>query len=154
MNTGTRPPSTPQPALRLRRREHLLVLVRVQLLILRLWFLLTDRRVINCSKLPNVTNCALMADVVAGLLTILKILRTFTNAATREWSGAYNAGDSVHVNRVIVNYTKHITDQSCLRSWAAPATAASTAPETTAALERRSIVSDNPWFWQLDCWKY
>ena len=57
-----------------------------------------------------------MADVVADLLTTLRMLTTFSIAASREYSGAYNAGDSVHVNRVIVNYTKHITDQSCLRS--------------------------------------
>ena len=78
--------------------------------------MLKERRVINCARLPIVAICALMADVIAGLLTIIKILTTFSIAASRGSSGAYNAGDSEHVNLVIVNYTNQITDQSCLRS--------------------------------------
>ena len=74
-----------------------------------------------------------MAVVVASLLTILIILATVRIPASRGSSGAWGAGDSVHVHLVIVSYTHHITDQSGLGSCAAPATAASSAAETTAA---------------------
>ena len=44
-----------------------------------------------------------MAVVIAGLLTSLMILAAISFAAARGSSGAWEAGDSVHVSLVTVN---------------------------------------------------